>query len=251
MVTCTEVDSLSRSASCSFAVVVTAPPHLTATSFLAFGDSVTEGKVAMGARGPLLEFPDTSYTQKLRDLLAARYTDQTTTVDNSGFGGENAAEADDGRSAGIERLPTVLASTTDQVLLLLEGANDLGNEDVNLSDVADALRQMVDDGRARGMTVMLATLPPEAAPRDAETIAKVQLLNARIAGVAASEGVTLVDVYSAFPADPTGLVGDDGLHLTAAGYALVANAFFDAIKARLETAATPAARPAGARPAHR
>ncbi len=242
VVTCTETDALARKASCTFDVVVTSPPHLSATSFLAFGDSVTEGKVATGARGPFLEFPDTSYTQKLRDLLTARYTDQATTVDNSGFGGENAAEVDDGRSAGIDRLPTVLASTTDQVLLLLEGANDLSDPGVNLADVSSALRQMVDDGHAHGMTVMLATLPPEASPRDDASIANVPLLNAQIASVAASAGATLVDVYGAFPADTTGLLGADGLHLTASGYGLVANAFFAAIKSTLEISPTPAAR---------
>ncbi len=52
--------------------------------------------------------------------------------------------------------------------------------------------------------------------------------------LAVSEGVPLVDVYGAFGNDLT-LIGADGLHPNAQGYAKIADTFFAAIRQTLET----------------
>ena len=62
-------------------------------------------------------------------------------------------------------------------------------------------------------------------------------VNDRIRLLVASEGVFLVDLYQAFGgvADTT-LISSDGLHPSAAGNQRIAETFFTAIQARLESA---------------
>src|SRR5262249_27751519 len=111
-VTCTATDAVNRSASCSFAVVVTfvpPPPRLSVTRFVAFGDSITQGAVPDGSyptrfRVFQLLPPDVAYPGRLATLLKARYTAQTQqiVVFNEGLQGETAV-------AGAARLPRALA----------------------------------------------------------------------------------------------------------------------------------------------
>lgn len=49
------------------------------------------------------------------------------------------------------------------------------------------------------------------------------------------EGAVLVDTWQALGGTPNPYVDFDGLHLTAAGYAKVADAFFTAMRTKLET----------------
>ena len=81
------------------------------------------------------------------------------------------------------------------------------------------------------MQVFLATIPPENLMR------AVVPFNDQVRSLAASKGVPLVDVYQAFGGDLT-LIGNDGLHPTAAGYHLIADTFFASIKQTLELRAT-------------
>ncbi|MEW5980994.1 MAG: SGNH/GDSL hydrolase family protein, partial [Acidobacteriota bacterium] len=218
-------------------VTVTWVPQIAQTRFLAFGDSMTAG-ILSPAPFLLVDAPE-SYPYKLALLLAARYQDQTTVVLNDGLGGEWAQD-------GAARLPGSLGRTDPQVVLLWEGANELldcrGTNDFDrciwstaIPGILRGLRDQVRTAKARGVKVLLATHPPQrpgtlrgpAAPW-------VPTLNAAIAALASGEQVTLVDLYAAFPADTTSTVGADGLHLTEAGYALVARVFLDAISSTLE-----------------
>jgi lysophospholipase L1-like esterase len=61
----------------------------------------------------------------------------------------------------------------------------------------------------------------------------VPAFNSGIHGLALDEGIPLVDVNAAFGGNLT-LLGDDGLHPTAAGYQVIAGAFADAIRNNLE-----------------
>jgi lysophospholipase L1-like esterase len=72
----------------------------------------------------------------------------------------------------------------------------------------------------------------------------VPSFNDSIRLLALAEGVTLVDVYRGFDGN-LALLGPDGLHPNAAGYAKIADVFLKAIKATLEisaTSSTPKAR---------
>jgi lysophospholipase L1-like esterase len=242
IVTCTGVDSRNVTNSCSFTVTIAAPPRLlaTATSFAAFGDSITAGEITVQGEGHIriqTIRDDLSYPTDLRQSLTGRYTAQTVQVANRGVKGETTAD-------GLLRLPSVLTANY-QVLLLMEGANDIGNSTSGATrDSALAnIRSMVRIARGRGLRVFLATLPPQnplaCCPRRGTGDVLLPSYNDGIKTIAATEGATLVDVFSAFRGDVTTLIGPDGLHPTAAGYQVIATAFFNAIQATLEEAPPP------------
>ena len=229
-VRCIAIDALSRSSTCAFSVTVTVPtpPRLAVNQFIAFGDSMTEGKISTSAIGPLVEFPG-AYPSSLRTLLADRYTTQQFVVVNEGLGGETAAD-------GKSRLPAALSADHPQVLLLLEGANDLTTGDPSKVPVAvSALQSMIQEARNRSIQVLVGTLPPQrpGAPngRGAGLVVPV---NDQIKPMASAQGATVVDLYAAFAGDVNALIGPDGLHPTPAGYDLIAHTFFDAIEKQFE-----------------
>ena len=137
-------------------------PRLTATRFVAFGDSITEGYVQRcpgaetTARGPMApafqplllqgraQPSPTGYPAKLQTLLAERYATQTISVINEGAGGEDV-------QTGAADLARVLTTDAPQVLLLLEGINSLNQQHAEgIPIVVDALRRMIREGRGRG-----------------------------------------------------------------------------------------------------
>ncbi len=230
-VTCSATDGLSRTASCGFQVTVTRPPQMTVTHFVAFGDSLTEGKLASQANPMiLLDNPGVSYPDKLRPLLILRYTDQTFYVVNEGLGGETT-------ELGVERLPGVLQSDNPEVLLLQEGANDLnaGQGSAAIPGIVASLDTMIRMCQARRVQVILANQPPQipGLPR-AGGAALVGPLNQELARLALRDNVPLVDIFTALNASVSANVGPDGLHLTPQGYQVMAQAFFDTIRNAFE-----------------
>jgi len=254
LIKCTAEDAKHLAASCEFEVQVRpAPPkvpQLSATRFVAFGDSITEGFAQVcnstqtltwagfladlrGLRPP----PDSpiSYPNRLRALLTARYANQSFTVINEGNGGEFSAD-------GAADLPRVLSQDNPQVLLLQEGTNDMdgiffgANPETQMTGVVNNLRTMIRTARSRGVTVFVGTLTPQRAGAcRGYAPAYIGTVNDRIRPMIASEDVTLADIYTAFGgAATTDLIGPDGLHPTEAGYSRIADAFFDVIKQRLE-----------------
>lgn len=99
---------------------------------------------------------------------------------------------------------------------------------------------MVVDARNRGLRPFLGTLPPETGL--ARTL--IEPFNAQLKSMAAGENVPVADVFAAFNGDLS-LLGNDGLHPTAAGYQKIADTFFEVIKQNLET--QPTSSPARAR----
>jgi lysophospholipase L1-like esterase len=63
----------------------------------------------------------------------------------------------------------------------------------------------------------------------------IQSLNAQIRMTAAGERAVLVDLYGALASDVTRYIGSDGIHPTEAGYVRIAETFFAAIRANLES----------------
>jgi lysophospholipase L1-like esterase len=206
------------------------PPRISATRFVAFGDSITLGVLSIGPQ-MLVQSPPSSYPFKLQVLLSNRYTTQTIDVLDEGVGGERA-------DSGVNRLPRVLSADAPQTLLLMEGINDLnGDGAAAIPTIVDALRSMIRAARDRGIRVFIGTLLPQRpGARRAYSWALVQPANDEIRAMAAREDVVLVDLYEAFGGEAGTLIGDDGLHPNAAGYEKIAETFFEAIRARLEVA---------------
>ena len=92
--------------------------------------------------------------------------------------------------------------------------------------------------------IMLSTLlPTSREPLDDFVV----LMNDEIREIARRENVVLVDNYAAFVGRQSTLIGIDGLHPTAAGYELMAEKFFDAIKVGFERRRSCPCRSAGGR----
>jgi lysophospholipase L1-like esterase len=213
---------------------------------MAFGDSLTEGKTTLLPRGAVVipkrePFPvynnDVSYVSQLDAKLTERYQDQEITIIAEGFGGRTTGDDKD-------REREVLDQWRPDALLLLEGTNDLSMfpDTAGVNSAAEALQRMVRDAKARSVRVFLATLPPmnshaPGAKFRMVTEALVPVLNDRIRGIAAMEGVTLVDLYAVIPVTE---LGSDGLHLTATGYGLMADEWLKAIIETMEIKPPPA-----------
>jgi lysophospholipase L1-like esterase len=251
VVTCTATDAKSRTDSCTFTVTVALPPRISATRFVAFGDSMSDGVLGLRSFGLGDPGPAVGYAFKLRTLLTDRYTAQTFSVTDEGVGGETVIRRSSSqKSAGIERLPGVLSRDMPEVLLLLEGVNDLnGGDDETESEVVGGLRNMVRMGRARGATVFVGTLLPQRKGAfRAFSPGAIVPVNDRIRGMVQAEGAVLVDLFAAFDGRVDTLIGADGLHPNDAGYQVMADTFFTAIRARLELAPVVPTLPSGSPP---
>jgi lysophospholipase L1-like esterase len=177
-----------------------------------------------------------SYPFKLQTLATQRYSGQTIEVLNAGRAG-NQAVNDLGRFSGV------IGDAKPQLVLLLEGANDLNQPfgaaegfNARVTKTVSALEEMVKDAGFRAIPVMIGTLPPQrpgaAKATDADLLDR---FNRAVKDMAAKKGAEIVDVNALLPIAE---IGQDGLHPTEAGYQRLAEIWLDAIKARYEKAAT-------------
>jgi lysophospholipase L1-like esterase len=234
------MDAQGRQATCSFTVTVT-PLLIDAKRFIAFGDSITAGE--NGRNSPLYRFVDfpNLYPVKLEGLLNAEYPDQGIVVLNRGVGG-------DPIERGVERLPGVLEADRGDVLLLLDGYNNLLAECTpdragsaacarKIDDVVAGIRECIRIARvsAYGIKyIFVSTITPPGplvGSRDRRIAADaVVRTNAALAAMVGTQGATLVDTYARFVGHEAEYVDEDGLHLRPAGYQAMAQAFFDVIR---------------------
>ena len=235
-VACSAADARGATATCTYNVTV-APPPLPRTSFLAFGDSMTSGEITVPTTGALdgngfpqfklVIVPADSYPTELLGMLRNRYITQA-----SQFAVTNAGQPREWAADGPKRFPGVLASSGAQVVLLMEGSNDLqalGSRGINAASAG--LQAMIRAARATGAVVFVASVPPSK-PGGVNTIPinLIQALNEMIRAGAPAEGAIFVDVYAAMAAEANTLIGVDGLHPTEAGYLRIAETFFAAIR---------------------
>jgi lysophospholipase L1-like esterase len=243
-VKCTATDALNRTAECSFNVTVSKLATLSRTKYLAFGDSITAGEVTFpggfpgarllsgaGTSGKQVVIPSAAYPTVLANTLLGRYASQASSISvaNYGLSGEKAINA-------RERFFQALNIVRPEAVLILHGHNDIpGGADGAASGAASELRIMAQEARLRGMRVFLATIVP-ARPFGNRTIDQIFIddWNNRVRAVAAGEGAVLVDVYGALRTDVNRYIGVDGLHPTEAGYAKIADTFFQAIQNNFE-----------------
>jgi len=182
--------------------------------------------------------PGSAYPRRLEVALISRYTAQMPTVRNQGQSGEQTTD-------GRRRLTGVIAGGAYDVLLLMEGANDLLTADQQkIGPAASNMQFMVRDAKSRGMKVYVGTLPPQdplaCCPRRGSGAGLVGPFNDSLRSMASAEGVPLVDVNSAFNGDTKTLIDFDGLHPTAAGYQKIADTFLKSISETLDVPPAPA-----------
>ena len=237
-VVCTATDSFEQgqTASCSVSLTVLPPFALSSTRFLAFGDSLTAGMISLF----LAPGPAQGYPAKLRTELSRRYAVQTIEVENAGLPGELASRA-------LTRFHSELRRARPAAVLLMEGTNDLfEDETFGQATALAGLEEMVLAAKAQGVRVLLASIPPQRAFGARLSVAViVPTFNASIRALAQRHGVTFVDVFTAVSNDTCGrsggdlpCVGRDDLHLTEAGYQVVADTFADAIQAQFDVSKT-------------
>jgi lysophospholipase L1-like esterase len=254
-VSCSARDAGTQTAACSFTVTVSQVPQLTATRFLAFGDSITDGALSpcpilparAGERGSLSDIwlirssvsPPTSYPSVLHGLLTSRYRFQAITMVNEGLGGEQVIDQDGGTNdVTFSRFRGALNAHAPQVVLLQEGVNDLNNSGGHLEvipPIVKALRDLAREARGRGIQVMIGTLLPQE-PGSCRAYAPTMIApaNDAIKEMVAAEGYTLVDLYQSFNGTAGPLIGVDGLHPNEMGYQKIADAFMASIRQNLQ-----------------
>jgi lysophospholipase L1-like esterase len=234
-VACAARDAQSREATCSFHVTVKGFT-LSARKFLAVGDSLTAGENGLPS---IIDVPN-SYPAKLLGLLTSLYPNQDVVVVNRGFSGITAEDLED-------RLPTIVNAERPDAVLLMVGYNNLTQpcaqglfgtaactraiDFTAVLGTRDAIRRIKESPAAVKYIFASTLVPP--GPTGSKRIAREAILevNRRIRQHVAAERATLVDTYPLFQGREAELVSPDGLHLNPAGYQVVAEAFFSAIRA--------------------
>ncbi len=211
----------------------TPPPTLGITRILAFGDSQTQGTTSP-TYTPFTLTPGLpqSYPFKLQALLTARYTGQTIAVANAGLAGERVTET---HPSTRDRFGAALSEAHPELVILLEGVNDINNLPdgvTNVSPIVGALEDLVRDAQGRGSQVIVATLLQQRPGYpNTQHYMLVPKFNNEVKTMAGKKGATLVDLNTMVPLS---LIGQDGLHPTEAAYEMMAGIFFDVIRGKYE-----------------
>lgn len=192
--------------------VPAAGPAIGATTgrlrILAIGSSSTAGIGALR--------PDRSYPAVLERMLRERLPGDTVVVLNRGISGATVA-------TNLETLDRDLAQAAPSLVLWQVGTNDaLRGRDPTL--VRAELRSGIDRIQARGAKVVV--IGPQALA-DVERDAALAVMNEVVAAAALAGGAVFLDRQALMRhwliEDPlAGLIGPDGLHMTDASYACLA-----------------------------
>ncbi len=185
------------------------------TTYVAFGDSITEGI------GDDPNRTEKGWPPRLEALLQQR--GRSAEVRNEGRAGETTGE-------GISRIDREL-QTGDDVLLLMEGTNDIGNQNVSLETIVSNLNRIARKAEARGMTVVHATVPPRFQANFDSTNIVTGDFNGQVRDLAWSQERRLADPFEVFfRLTPNyGQLYSDKLHPNTAGYDRLARIFADVL----------------------
>ncbi|HET7746394.1 MAG TPA: SGNH/GDSL hydrolase family protein [Vicinamibacteria bacterium] len=181
--------------------------------YVAFGDSITRGT------------PASNYPSKLEQLLRQHFNDGL--VINRGDPGTNSYE-------GVERARRNIEANSPAYTLILYGTNDWnipGCQEEPVCDTIPNLRAIVRSATRLDSLTFIATLTPVNPAMNADRNRWVEKVNDQIRAMAVQEGAVVVDVYGTFTRQGGDLSRffEDHVHPNDAGYALVAEAFFEAI----------------------
>jgi len=206
------------------------------TRFLAFGDSFTAGEITAPSAATMLlsrkliVVPSASYPAVLQGRLQATYPAQASSIAVI-----NAGEPSERILDGLQRFPETYAASRAEVVLIMEGVNGLPLVGPDIS--TSVMRSMVQTAKAGGARVFIGSMLPQVSgrPRAQTPTSELVTYNARLQEMSGQEGVGYVDLYNGMLAEAVTLIGVDGLHPTEAGYRRIADIFFAAIQANLES----------------
>lgn len=183
------------------------------TVYLAFGDSITAGDFDSNTSQP-------GYPPKLQKLLTD--AGEQVSVENYGLGGEETTD-------GVTRIDTALALAHADVLLLMEGTNDIYHG-LSLETTVQNLDTMANKASNQGVKTVHATIIPfrPSAAVNSDNVLTGQL-NMMIRSLALSRSRRLADPFEVFleqdslfdtyysdsGSDPVGHPNDDGYQLLA------------------------------------
>jgi lysophospholipase L1-like esterase len=216
------------------------------------GDSITWGYQSTTGGGYRIALLEDIWAAGQEATFVGDDTSGPTTLDgkpfprnNEGFSGYTIDDAPNipaslgGPRKGIAPLvPPALIKHSPNVVTLMIGTNDMGTN----NDVGNAparLAALIDSIVTTSPTALLvlAQITPTG---DSATNARIEAYNAAMpalvqARVSAGKHVLLVDMYSAFAADPNYLTDymKDSLHPNDTGYALMGNTWFAGIRGGL------------------
>ncbi len=180
----------------------TKPPPSKNYTFVALGDSLTYG---YGDPGPSWPVRVDAKDAQLRLLH------------NAGVNGDTTAQM-------RARLNSVFAYKPD-MLFVMGGTNDIGHN-ISITTAVSNLKAIVVAAQAKGIQVILMTIPPTSYPYMTDAI---DTLNAQIAYIGKVYKLVVADVHT--PLSAAGGLYDprytsDGLHFSTLGTQVVANAIF-------------------------
>lgn len=196
-----------------------AAPATAQTLYIAFGDSITQGVGDDASRS------EKGWPPRLEEILVAR--GENAQVVNAGLAGETTSE-------GVERIRSVLNQHGGDVLLLMEGTNDIGSrisEETSLFN----LDTIAERAEARGLSVIHATIVPRLPTANYDGKNQVTgEFNANVRELAWQNERDLADPFEVFRHQTPGWErlyagGADKLHPNAEGYDRIAEVFADVI----------------------
>jgi lysophospholipase L1-like esterase len=186
----------------------------------AFGDSITFGTLELRKKGFNLDTSN-NYPNNLQALL--QKLDPAWRVNNRGVGGEHVEQ-------GSARIDDVLHADRPGYVLIMEGTNNATICD-DATFIVEHLRIMVDSAKANKTIPVIGTIPPNFRNNDCAHDV-IDQANTLIHGLAAAEGIQVAEIFNGM--NSRGLFGlspdQDPLHPNEAGYAVMANIWFNALK---------------------
>lgn len=189
---------------CSATLYLTAAAR--AANITAFGDSITAGHSSRSG----------GYPPKLSSQLNSN--GKPSIVVNYGKSGEKTP-------AGVGRIDSVLAAFPANLILIMEGTNDV-RTGISMETTKYNLQAMINKSKSAGATPVLSTLTPSDQGGSPTLIP--QAWNPMIKALASSNGIKLADNYAAVVANWDNLRAD-GIHPNDSGYQVIANTWFATI----------------------
>ncbi|MHB8094777.1 MAG: SGNH/GDSL hydrolase family protein [Candidatus Aminicenantales bacterium] len=198
-------------------------PAVTENTFLAFGDSITWGKMRInGLEGEY--HPELAYPAKMILRLGTSYGPAYGV--NLGIPGESAYD-------GALRIDDDLEANPGLYFILMMGTNDCVSGEFSIDSVMEDIEYILDAAVRDRRRIIVSTVPPrkDEFGTSAFVLGNIASLNKRIQETAAARGLGFIDTHKAFkeyypPAGWKLLLEDvGGNHPNPAGHLLIADMF--------------------------